>query len=549
MRRRAAIMLICLAVAANCRQALAGAARLPFAVERLELPGAPQQLLSVDLDADGDRDLAAVIDYSQWTTQSVSERHGFEESVEVLPLLEDRRELWLFLQQGDGRWKRLETPLTLARRVLALSLGPHAAPLVALTDTGVEAVRLTTVAERLALTLVPWVAIKPVIAGSGALLTDLPFCVDIDGDGERDLAIPTDAGISLQRVDPKTGEVSAATVVRLPEDRPRAGVAPERNYPLPRLDDLTGDGRPDLVIAPGARVSAGLGIGSVASEIPGRMAFLPGLGAGQFGPPVHVPLDCVRQQTGDLIYVGDIDGDGTAELLTQQMHEGDDEKLKDVGMTRSRISHHHLAADGRIEPKPYATSDVVGFPLWVKRDGVTLNAFVDLDGDRRKELVTITFTLSVSRALFAVMTKRITLPLSFHVYRLDATGRYQAVVNEGLEDKLKIDFGDMRLDRFAQFAGDFDGDGRIDFLHVSTGRTLTVHAGKPGCVYDPKPNLTIALSEGLEGLADLRVDDYDGDGRADLAIIRPREVKGAVDEHPIYLDLHRSRGAESAVKR
>ena len=101
----------------------------------------------------------------------------------------------------------------------------------------------------------------------------------------------------------------------------------------------------------------------------------------------------------------------------------------------------------------------------------------------------------------------------------------------------------LKIGQISQFAGDFDGDGRRDFVHLGRGKDVTVHRGQPGCVYPAHPDLVIPLEEEPPSLDLVRIEDLDGDGRADIRITRPRESNDPDLSAPARLDLHLSGAA------
>jgi hypothetical protein len=172
-------------------------------------------------------------------------------------------------------------------------------------------------------------------------------------------------------------------------------------------------------------------------------------------------------------------------------------------------------------------------------------AFQDLDADGRKDLVTITLDFSMWQIVKIMATKRLTLGLEFHVYRQEPDGNFTEVPGLDLTEKLKIDLEDLRIGRFAQFAGDFDGDGRADFVHLGRGKVVTVHRGREGARYPKDPDLSIPLEAPIEDLALVKVEDFDGDGRADLSISRPGKSDEPGVLPPVTLELYLSgSGAE-----
>ena len=183
-------------------------------------------------------------------------------------------------------------------------------------------------------------------------------------------------------------------------------------------------------------------------------------------------------QDRELAWFGDLDGDGRAELVTREEVDTGKSELKQAKRPTLRYRFHHLR-DLEPEAQPYRTVEVVGHAFDMEDERFDIAAFQDLDADGRKDLVTVTLDFSVFQILKIMATKRLTLGLEFHVYRQQPDGNFTEVPDLDLTEKLKIDLKDLRVGRFAQFAGDFDGDGRADFVHLGRGKVVTVVRGLP----------------------------------------------------------------------
>jgi hypothetical protein len=140
-------------------------------------------------------------------------------------------------------------------------------------------------------------------------------------------------------------------------------------------------------------------------------------------------------------------------------------------------------------------------------------------------------------------SKRISIELDFGVWTQGPGFAFREVKGLDLSEKLAFDLNDLRLGRIAQFAGDFDGDGKVDFVHLGRGSTVTVHRGQAGAGYPARPDVEIPLDGPIEDLALVRIEDLDGDGRDDLAVTRLLEAKDAVASTPARLELRLSGGA------
>ena len=86
-------------------------------------------------------------------------------------------------------------------------------------------------------------------------------------------------------------------------------------------------------------------------------------------------------------------------------------------------------------------------------------------------------------------------------------------------------------------SADLDGDGRVDFVHLGRGKSITIHRGQPGGHYPERPDLSIALAEEPEDVMLVRVRDFDGDGRSDLAVTRTIAPAEAGASAPARLEL------------
>ena len=246
----------------------------------------------------------------------------------------------------------------------------------------------------------------------------------------------------------------------------------------------------------------------------------------------------------------DLDGDGRAEAILEEALErpgdGMRAELKDAKRPRVRYSLHRLDDALDVVAEPYATFVAEGHDFGESGggDGLPLGfeRFVDLDGDGREELVTVTLDFSLFQAVRVLATKRISIGTDFHVYHQAPDGSFVEVEGLDLGEKLKFDLNDLSLGRFAQFAGDFDGDGRQDFVHLGRGRNVTVHLGQPGARYPVKPDRVIELEAEPDGLELVRIEDLDGDGRSDLRVTRPIPSTDPDVTAPVRLELHLSGG-------
>jgi hypothetical protein len=532
------------------------AAEAALRYQAVPLPGAPSTIVAADVDGDGRQDLAVVVAVTQWDQISVEESakmddvEGLVEVMTVIPALLEKRELRVFLGGAAGY---APEPLVLAldSSILSIEAGPPGAPVVALTDTGLSALRL----QSGALAWEPLLEERSLLAGTGAFVPHLGLVQDLDGDGRADVLLPTRDGATVYLSTPQG--LHRASKVRFPLDdlQPESATPLSRLYPQPEVRDVTGDKLPDLILQDpqhgwqAVRVLRNLGSGRFADAV----APLPPVPeeTRQPGQPEPPPKPAV-------VWLGDVDGDGRAEYITQQAQAlpqdaGFRQEMKNAKQPHFQIRLHHARADLTMEPAPYRRFEVEGYVFAGSGGGGNGDddsgfsfpgGLQDLNGDRRPDLIGITLDFSLFQALKVLTVQRISVDLDFHLWCQKADGSFQPVRGLDLSGNLKLNFRDLRAGQLSQFSGDFDGDGRADFLQLGRGKTVTVHRGRGDCGFPAKPDLLIPLKEPPLDLSLVQVRDFDGDRKSDLLIIQPQPSNGDRGvTAPVRLDLYLSGGA------
>lgn len=166
-----------------------------------------------------------------------------------------------------------------------------------------------------------------------------------------------------------------------------------------------------------------------------------------------------------------------------------------------------------------------------------------MDGDALADLVTVNLRFSVFQILRVMTTKKFGIGLDYNVCAQRSPGRFERVEDLTLSDRILLDLDDLKLGRLGNFTGDFDGDGRIEFLTLKGGRRIEIHKGAPACAYARSPDFTLRLEEEPQDPGFVKVRDLDGDGRADLLVTHPLEADPAGATTPMALDLYLSGGA------
>ena len=534
--------------------AASGPPGLSFRSWSLELPGAPATVIAADLDGDRRVDLVVVVNVTEWTQKEVqdssemSQVKGLLDAMTVIPAIDDRREVRVFLARADGGYQALP-PLPLPLSVLAMAAGPPGAPVLALTDEGVSALRLGPGKQ---LRLEPLIADPPMLAGTGSFISKLELVHDLDGDGIPDLVLPARDGLAIYLGTP--AGLSAKPVARLPvpgEELISRGEL-HHDYPLPEVADVDGDGRPDLVFHDPEHGWE-------------RIWVIRNAGGGRFLPAMEIALgDRFEEGIGSRdvriggkrtagkparaaperpVFFGDLDGDGLAELVTSQSIDdpanGIRGEIKQANEPLHRYRFYHFDRELVLAAQPYLALDAKGYAF----EGEELaGGLQDLNGDRRLDLLTVTLDMSVWKAMRVLVTKSLALTVDFHLWCQEKSGAFRAVTGLDLAGHFRFNLNDLKMNQLALFAGDFNGDGRADFVQLGRGKEVSVHLGRADCSFPASPDFTFQLREEPRDIALVQVRDLDGDGRADLMVIAPRSPAEPGLAAPVRLDLYLSGG-------
>ena len=521
--------------------------------QALDLPGPPSKVLSTDVNKDGVPDLVAVVAYTERHQIGIDRVEGMVQFTEVIPAIFDHREVRVFMGVEGGGYEPEGHAFDLPFTVLSMERGPAGSPVVAVTDDGLSEVVFDLSDAGSSLELKEIFRDRPVLSGSGAFQPRLEVVHDLDGDGESDILFPAMSGPAVYRT--RNGMIEAEPVQRLElyghrSDRHRTI---SRHYPFPRVQYLNGDDLPDLVYAYRTGPQNGFHV-------------LKGVGGGRFEPLRPGDADCWDRATdlrvaspdrpdGDRPYpwlrgieaLRDLDGDRLAEAVVVEEQSRDGGMKADLKDAKRPIQHfgfHRLDRDLQIESKPYFETAAMGHLM--EGEGVdvpfSVEVFQDLDNDGREDLVLVTLDFSVFQAVKIMATKKISIGLDFHVWHQRQDGSFREVQDLDLSEKLKLDLNDLKFGRFAQFGGDFDGDGIQDFVHLGRGTTVTIHRGRSGCIYPRSPDLVVELDEEPPHLGLVTIEDLDGDGLSDIRIARPAPLRDQDTTAPVTLDLYLSGG-------
>jgi FG-GAP-like repeat len=510
----------------------------PLRTLSLDLPGAPAAVISADVDGDGRRDLVVVVAFNQWDEIAITESStmddvaGLVEVMTIVPAVMNRREARVYRARPDGTYeppRALPLPLT----VLGMEAGPPGTPVVALTDAGASVLRL---APGGAPSLEPWIDDPPVMAGTGNFLGDLHLVQDVNGDGVADLLLPGRDGLAvyLGRAEGEGLARRAASRLSVPGEAYRSASDLEHRYPLPLVQDVTGDGRPDLVFRDPVKRWRSVWVARNA-------------GQGRFQPAAEVAALGTGDPRGpNPVWMGSLGGDGRSQVVLRQSLDdpkraGIRKDLEKARQPHSRITLRRLSKDLVPEKAPYRTFDVTGYFFETEESEIDLpGGFRDLNGDRRQDLVTATMDIGLPKLLGSLATKRLTVGLDFHVWCQQPDGGFRPVKGLDLSGTFRLNLEDLRVSQLSLFSGDFDGDGRADFVQIGRGKRVTVHRGRADCGFPAAPDLAFDLREEPRDLSLVQIRDLDGNGRSDLLVVQPKSAAEPGFAPPVRLELYLS---------
>lgn len=235
--------------------------------------------------------------------------------------------------------------------------------------------------------------------------------------------------------------------------------------------------------------------------------FLQGPG-GRFDPrPQRVyPLnlvaesDHIRGSGGVTAQVADLTGDGRADLILAHQSGG----LTDARL----ITRIYRNEDGGWQiDKPVRTLDSSG--------AIGSEFALDLDGDGRAELIRVIVPFSTMGLVRTLLTR--TIQAEARIYPPDRSSGLgdEPVVSFDLD--VPFSFDTLRSSGFLpNWSVDVNGDGHLDLLLSGGGKQFDVHLGGPRFGYKKRQSRTKIPTQGV-----LRSGDLDGDGIPDFVIFDP----------------------------
>ncbi len=266
--------------------------------------------------------------------------------------------------------------------------------------------------------------------------------------------------------------------------------------------------------------------------------------------------------------VGDIDGDGRADVLSSGRHElrvflqqpdGAFARHADRRISLERVSmQDHMRGSGAVRAAArdidgdgrldlmlsetrgsLANADSITSIHFNRNGGWELehpdfelrreqrmgaDQLLDIDGDGRLELLQGQIPVTVLELVEVFLTRSFDVHLA--VYRLSPDRAGDGPPEAWFERKLgiPINFDTARLRGFIpSLEHDLNGDGYLDFLHSTNGSALEIYLGGPESRYRKR-----AARQQLDAEGVLRSGDLDGDGLVDFVLYNPRRPDGAI---------------------
>lgn len=342
---------------------------------------------------------------------------------------------------------------------------------------------------------------------NGGLKTGLPWIHDLDDDGISELLVPRFDGLLVLRQDAAGSLVEHALLPMRPNARllnyfRRRMVA----YDLPSfaLVDVDGSGWKDV-----AMYSNGLLRVYLLDGQQGTIERLPVLER-ELQPPR--PFDPKLPWDPPLLLVTaqDLNDDGLFDLVFSKTAASDSQFN-----TRTSILIHYGRRGENGAPIDYGEKADQVF----LSEGFTLPLLVDINGDRRTDLVMVNVEIGFWSVIKALITRSIDAEAAFYLMRPD--GRYPAQPDDLESYGVNFSLGRFNHQPIATF-GDLNGDKLPDLVLSVDRERIGIHWGREGEIWDSDYDAEWEDFIPIHGKR-VRVEDLNSDGREDLLFFYNRD--------------------------
>jgi hypothetical protein len=213
------------------------------------------------------------------------------------------------------------------------------------------------------------------------------------------------------------------------------------------------------------------------------------------------PRDHIRSSGGVTCEARDVDGDGRLDLLMSHVQGG----LADAKTTITLHMNHDGGWNLDRPDQTLSHSSSLGSA-----------ALIDLDGDGTRDLVRVEFSFSVWEVVEILLSKEIDLQVKIHRLR---TGTQYFPEKPDIEKKISIPFSfeTFRPRGFVPTAhADLNGDGYRDFISSGSGKAIEIELGGPKGLFSRKGGRQETMTAGV-----IHFRDYDGDRLLDFILFDP----------------------------
>ena len=205
--------------------------------------------------------------------------------------------------------------------------------------------------------------------------------------------------------------------------------------------------------------------------------------------------------------VRDLDGDGRLDLMISHSAGNFTDAV-----TTTYVYHNHDGQwllgepDDRFEAKGVLSSDLL----------------LDIDSDEKLELVRVQIKFSVLEIVEFLLTREIDVNVAVH--RVEEDGSYDMKPWSKRKISTQVSFDTFRPKGFMPTSGvDLNNDGRLDFVSSAGGKGIEVYLGSEEGLFSRKRKLQKLPSAGV-----IRFDDYDEDELPDFILWDPQKFDSVI---------------------